>query len=177
MNIYYASVGRNGSLLLNVPANKDGLIAKEDVQRLKEFREARDIDFKHDLAAERPVISNSNRKISPITDAKNIVKGRNGFYWAAKDGDIHPGVEIDLGKNIEFDCVKLREQIELGQRVEEFIIEAKVGGNWVQFAAGTTIGNCRIIKMPALRADKIKITILKARSAPTLSQVCVFKGA
>ncbi|MCX7006821.1 MAG: alpha-L-fucosidase, partial [Kiritimatiellaeota bacterium] len=39
IEIYFASVGRNSSLLLNVPPDRRGLMAEPDVARLKEFGE------------------------------------------------------------------------------------------------------------------------------------------
>ncbi|MEP6756733.1 MAG: discoidin domain-containing protein, partial [Chthonomonadales bacterium] len=175
MNIYYASVGRNGSLLLNVPANKDGLIAPEDVQRLKEFREARDLDLQHDLAAGKRVTSTSVRKNSPLTDPKNVTGSREGTYWAAKNEDKSANIEIYLGGDIEFNCIRLREEISLGQRVEEFEIDARVAGTWVTHVSGTTIGNCRILKTPVIRADRIRVKINKSRACPVISRVSVFK--
>lgn len=37
MKIYYNSVGNNSLMLLNIPPNKNGLLAKKDVKRLKEM--------------------------------------------------------------------------------------------------------------------------------------------
>lgn len=53
LDIYYGSVGRNGSLILNVPPNSDGLISDVDVRRLKEFHEAVKAEFAHPIRAHR----------------------------------------------------------------------------------------------------------------------------
>lgn len=37
MHIYYNSAGNNALMLLNIPPNKDGLLAKSDVKRLQEM--------------------------------------------------------------------------------------------------------------------------------------------
>ena len=50
MDIYFASVGRNAVLLLNVPADTRGKIPAADSLRLMEFRARRDSIFTHNLA-------------------------------------------------------------------------------------------------------------------------------
>lgn len=50
MDLYYQSVGQNGSLLLNVPPDTRGLIHENDVASLLAFKMLRDKAFAHDLA-------------------------------------------------------------------------------------------------------------------------------
>ena len=50
MDIYFASVGRNAVLLLNVPADTRGKIPAADSLRLMEFHARRDSIFAHNLA-------------------------------------------------------------------------------------------------------------------------------
>ncbi|MCX5762604.1 MAG: alpha-L-fucosidase, partial [Gemmatimonadetes bacterium] len=49
VGIWFSSVGRNSKLLLNVPPARDGLIAAADVNRLREFRSAREALFADEL--------------------------------------------------------------------------------------------------------------------------------
>jgi alpha-L-fucosidase len=44
----------------------------------------------------------------------------------------------------------LREPIALGQRIVSFLLEVPDGKSWRQVAAGTTIGNKRIVTFPAV---------------------------
>jgi len=50
LEIYYASVGRNSNLLLNVPVDRRGLIHANDSTRLMEFRRLLNETFKTNLA-------------------------------------------------------------------------------------------------------------------------------
>lgn len=50
--IYLNSVGRNSTLLLNIPPDRNGLIADADVARLAELREWIDTNFSNNLAVE-----------------------------------------------------------------------------------------------------------------------------
>ncbi len=61
MEIWYGSVGRGASLLLNVPPNSDGLISQVDVDRLMAFRQAREADLAHPLAAKRTTQGTTTR--------------------------------------------------------------------------------------------------------------------
>ncbi len=55
VDLYYKSVGRNGTLLLNIPPDKRGLIHENDVASLREFRSILDETFDVNLAAGKPV--------------------------------------------------------------------------------------------------------------------------
>ncbi len=67
----------------------------------------------------------------------------------------------DLAKNLPkpttFNCVDLREKIELGQRVQSFEVEAKINGKWQKLAEGTTIGARRLVRFPTVTATGVRI--------------------
>ncbi len=68
---------------------------------------------------------------------------------------------VDLAKNLPkpttFNCVDIREKIELGQRVKSFEVEAKIDGQWQKIAAGTTIGARRLVRFPMVTATGVRI--------------------
>ena len=70
--------------------------------------------------------------------------------------------------------VRLREPIELGQRVEAFTLEARVEGAWRRVAAGTTIGRTRLLRFPAVRGDGLRLDITAARACPLISEAGIF---
>ncbi len=174
MDIYYASVGQNGSLLLNVPANKEGLIAPEDALRLREFKAARDLAFGTDLAFRKSVKASSTWKNKAAFSGGNVTAGKSGKFWAASEDDSISKLVIELGNPQKFNVVRLREEIRLGQRVEAFKISARVNGNWQRFFEGTTIGNCRIVQGEEVVADAVELVISRSRACPTISQISVF---
>src|SRR5512136_3419252 len=53
MDLYYASVGRDCNLLLNVPPDRRGLLHENDVKSLLAFRELREKEFSTDLARDK----------------------------------------------------------------------------------------------------------------------------
>ncbi|HKK45731.1 MAG TPA: alpha-L-fucosidase, partial [Balneolaceae bacterium] len=71
-NIYLKSVGRNGTLLLNIPPDKTGRIHPTDVRRLANFTDTLRTMFDHNLASSARVEASSSGKDYP---ASNIIDG------------------------------------------------------------------------------------------------------
>jgi alpha-L-fucosidase len=65
----------------------------------------------------------------------------------------------------------------MGQRIEQFKLEAWDGQAWKEFAAATTVGHKRLLRFPAVTASKVRLTILDARDTPTLREFGLFKAS
>lgn len=116
--IYLESVGRNASLLLNVPPDKEGQISLADRQRLDEFGKWIETSFR-----------------------KNFVNQ----------------------KRSKINCIELTEDITKGQRVESFEVEGLTDGQWHTIAAGTTIGNRRLLMFDPVDCDSLRLNVLSSR--------------
>ena len=147
VDIYYTSVGRNSVLLLNIPPDTRGLIHEIDAQRLKDLRRYLDETFDENLLVRRPRL------------------------WKAEEGDER---EFKVKDGAVFNTLLIREDITKGQRVESFTLEALAEGHWMKIAEGTTIGYNRLLKFPAMTAEKIRITISSTRKSARISQVGLF---
>ncbi|MFE4920656.1 hypothetical protein [Streptomyces sp. NPDC056661] len=76
-----------------------------------------------------------------------------------------------------FDRVAVREDIEHGQRMGEFAVEAEIGGAWRQIAIGTTIGYQRIPPLDApVTASSVRIKALAAREEPRLGRTTLHRA-
>lgn len=76
-----------------------------------------------------------------------------------------------------FDRVAVREDIEHGQRVEKFSVEAEIGGAWRQIVTGTTIGYQRIPPLDAsVTASRVRIKALAARGEPRLGRTTLLRA-
>jgi len=175
INIYYASVGRNGVLLLNLPPDQLGLIHENDVIRLLEFQKFISESFNENLAANSTATSENiwNEKHHP----KLMFDNNMETFWATKDGTTAASVIIDLPEEKTFDLIVLGENIEYGQRVSLFSIEALHGDNWYVVAEGTTIGYKRILKREPIRTSRLRLNILDANNCPLISTFGVYKEA
>jgi alpha-L-fucosidase len=59
-----------------------------------------------------------------------------------------------------FNVVRIREEIAKGQRVDTFAIDAWQGGDWKELSRGTSIGWCRLVRLPELvKTDRIRLRL------------------
>lgn len=181
-DIYFNSVGKNSTLLLNVPPNKDGLFADEDVARLTEFGNAIQRTFENDLAAGAAAAASSYRGESvgaAAYTASNVTDGDYDTYWTTDDGVTTGSVTIDFGKPTLFDVVSIQEYIPLGQRISGFSVEVynqKTGG-WDEVATGETIGYKRLVRLEPMTSTKIRVNITASQDVPLLNNIGVYKQA
>lgn len=175
LNIYYASVGRNSLLLLNVPPDKRGHIHQIDSLRLMEFRKALDTIFSDDLSSGATASSEEVRGGSRKYSAGNILDGDYDSYWATDDGVTSASVTVSLDGPKTFNRVMLQEYIPLGQRVAAFNVEAlSEDGNWNVIAEGTTIGYKRILLTDRTTATAVRVNILRSHACPVLNGFGLF---
>jgi alpha-L-fucosidase len=160
LEIYYASVGRNSLLLLNLPPDRRGLIHETDAARLAEFGRIIRETFKTNLATSSQTTGG----------AEKLVDGKWDSAWSPSEGKTTVTIEFDLGGAKTFNCVMVQEYIPEGQRVEEFSVEAWDGAAFKPVAKGTTIGYKRLIRFENTTANKVRLNILKSRATPVLNE-------
>ena len=177
LEVYYRSVGRNCVLLLNIPPDKRGLFHENDIAVLREFRSILDETFAENLASGRPVEADNYRGGNPYFAPSNIVDEDIESYWAADDGVREARLEIDLGQPTYFDRIMLQEPIRFGQRISAFALEARVDGRWSIIARGTTVGYKRLLRIPGVETDRVRIVIEEANNLPALSNFGLFKAS
>ena len=174
LDIYYASVGMNGVLLLNIPPDRRGLFHENDVARLNEFGAAIRATFREDLARGKKATATNTRGGAAAFAPARALDGDPVTYWAADDGVTAAALEVDLGRPAAFNRALFQEHIALGQRVKAFAFEALVDGQWKELGKGQTIGHKRILRFPDVRAARVRLRILDARACPTLSAVGLY---
>lgn len=176
LDIYYHSVGRNASLLINFPVDTRGLIHENDAQRILELAQAIKADLAKNLALGQTVTSTNTRRDSKNYNAENVVDGNIETSWAADDGVISASLIIDFGGATEFNRFLVQEDIRLGQRVKKFTVEALVGNEWVQIADETTIGRKRILRFPNVTANQLRFSVVDSKACPVISEIGVYKA-
>lgn len=176
MELYYQSVGRGASLLLNIPPDPRGLIHENDVAALMGFRELRDAIFDVDLTRGASATADNTRGDEPAFSAGNVLDGDHRTYWAADDGVTSASITIDLDRETTIDHVVLQEYIALGQRILRFSVEAWADGGWKPLAEGTSIGWKRILPVERTATTRIRFNILEAKACPTLATLSLYAG-
>ena len=178
VDLYYSSVGRGASLLLNLPPDRRGQIAEPDVVSLREFRRILDATFAKDFAhgargikvSASNIRGNGDRRFSP----RNVIDGKRDTYWATDDQSKTPELILDLTREVTFNVVRLREYLPLGQRVEAFALDAWEEGTWQEFARGTSIGNCRLVRGKPVTTSKVRLRITQAPVCPAIAELALF---
>jgi alpha-L-fucosidase len=177
VEIYYASVGRSGSLLLNVPPDRRGLLHDTDVERLHGLRRWLDGTFAHDLARGARASADHVRGGAAAFAADRTVDGDASTYWATDDGVTRATLELRLPAAARFDQLRLREAVALGQRVESWAFDAELGGRWRTLAVATTIGVRRIVRFPPVSARRVRLRVLRSRACPAIAELALFRSA
>jgi alpha-L-fucosidase len=174
MELYYASVGRNCNLLLNVPPDRRGLLNENDVRTLIDFKGLRDKEFAVDLARNKKAKTSATRGKRFLPSFAN--DGDPGTYWATPDNVMSASLTIDLGAETEVNRVLIQEYIRLGQRVQKYSVQALVRNEWKTVVDGTTIGYKVIRKFPVIKTSVVKINIERSKSCPAISNVELFRA-
>jgi alpha-L-fucosidase len=109
---------------------------------------------------------------SPNKGAGNVVAAdatefSEGIFvksaWGPNSKDAEPWIELKLAEPKSVSQIKLMEgKFGSGSRVQEYVIEAKVSGDWKTIHSGTTIGgDCNILLEAPLVSDTFRLHILK----------------
>lgn len=173
-DIYLTSVGRGSTLLLNVPPDRRGLFHEIDVASLQGFKKILDREFNRNIAEKAKVTASSVRGKSKKFAAWNITDGDKNSYWATDDKILTGSFEIDLKNPSLVKYILLQEYITLGQRVNQFTVEAFANGQWNKVASGTTIGYKRILKIDPVSTQKIRVNISGSKACPLISNVEIY---
>ena len=144
LELYFASVGRNANLLLNVPPTRDGLFHETDARRLAEF----------------------GAKLGELFAADRAAPAR--LRHTTK------GAEAELREPASIGVIVLSEQIEHGQTVSRYRVEARVSGSWRVVSRGATIGHQKIDRFAAVSADRVRVVIEEAIDRARLRDVRLF---
>jgi alpha-L-fucosidase len=170
MDLYFSSVGRGASLLLNLPVDRRGRIHENDVKALLGFRKRLDQTFGNDLAlGARVVASSTKTHFSPA----NLIDLNRQTYWTT-NGESTGEVIISFAKPVTFNVVRLREYLPLGQRIELFELDEWDNGAWKPFAKGTSVGNCRLTRSDHITTTKVRLRILQSAAPAAISEIGIY---
>lgn len=176
MDIYYSSIGRNGSLLLNFPIDTRGLIHQNDEKAALDFAKAVKSAFAVDLAAKAKASSSNVRGGLIKFDAAKTLDSDKNTYWTTDENVTAASLTIDFGKATTFNCFLVQEYIRLGQRVKAFTVEALIDGNWKELAKATTIGYKRLLRFRSVKATKVRLNITGSKACPVISTIGIYNS-
>lgn len=173
LDIYYNSIGRNSSLLLNFPVDRRGQIHENDVKQLKKLvaKVKEDFSQKIPLKSSNLSASSENGQYS----VENLLNSEMMTFWSPKAGELPASVTINFDEARTFNRFLVQENISLGQRVKSFELEIlNENKEWKSIAKETTIGYKRILRLPDTKAIAVKFTIHDAKESPVISHLAFF---
>lgn len=173
VNIYYQSVGRNATLLMNFPVALDGRIHPLDSARIMEWRHTLDEQFKTNLLSGiKPKVGNAR---GTGFRAAYVTDGDWDTYWATEDTVKTGTVEFAFDRVTPVNRVMLQEYIPLGQRVAKFGIEYfDTLGTWQPVETQdtmTTVGYKRIIRFETAAARGLRVNFLESRGPLCINNI------
>lgn len=171
MDLYFKSVGRGANLDLGLSPNRDGLLDNTDVDALKGFGDLLKQTFKQNLAKGAKLqASNIRAKKAVHFGPANLLDDDRYTYWSTDDAVHTPVLTLTLAGEKTFNVIRLRENIKLGQRIEQVDIEALQNGSWHKIATATSIGANRLIRLPEkLTTTQVRLKISKSPVSIALS--------
>ncbi|HPS00095.1 MAG TPA: alpha-L-fucosidase [Candidatus Sumerlaeota bacterium] len=171
---WFESIGRGTNFILNLPPDRRGILHENDVASLRGFRKLMDATFSHDLAPSATAIEGSTRGNDPEFSPQNLLDGKRDTYWTTDDSVTTPEVTLEFKQPVTFNIVRMREYLPLGQRVDDWALDTWQEGQWQEFAKGSAIGACRLVRGKSLTTKKVRLRITKAPVCPALSEFGLF---
>ena len=187
--MYLETVGRNATLILNLPPDKSGYLPQNTVNRMTELGNMMKQRLGTDLALKAKVTATETRTKGATVnyEASNVNDGKKETYWATNDGTTSASLTFTWDTPQTIHYVSMMEFIRLGQRVKSFTIETSEDGTTFEKRGGniqtTTIGYKRIIPLngstaksydKGVKAKAVRITIKDAKACPLLHTVSIF---
>jgi alpha-L-fucosidase len=124
------------------------------VARLKEFGEAIQNRYKHNLVTEKQA-----GRANEATD------GDPDTFWSAPAGSHEATIEVVFAQPVTFDSAITMEWLNDGQHVQKYAIEVLTeSGKWKAVAEGEAIGHKKIDHFPETTAKRVRLH-LKATTA------------
>jgi alpha-L-fucosidase len=173
VDLYFQSVGRGASFLLNLPPDRRGQIHRIDARNLLEFRRRVEAIFAHNLALGASNITGPMRSADDRFSPRNLVDSDPETYWATDDGLTTPKAIVEFREPVRFNVIGLREHLPLGQRVAAFAVDALVDGQWQEISRGTSIGARRLLRTADIETARVRLRITDAAVCPAVSEMGV----
>ena len=196
--MYLETVGRNATLILNIPPDQYGVLPQHSVTELAKLGQmlhsrlavpvyGLDETTEATDYAKTATIEVDKTRTGGKYEKVNLTDGDKDTYWGVNDGERSATITLTWETPQVIRYLVMQEPIKLGQRIKEFKIEySEDGSSWTELCPNmqtTTVGYKRIIPLNGstsssygngYNAKKLRITIEDSRACPLLSNLNVF---
>lgn len=183
--IYLETVGRNATLILNIPPNKYGVLPDATVNSMEALGTRLDNRLTNDLAQSAKVSALCERS-GGFYAATCTTDGDKESYWTTDD-DITSGATLTFtwAEPQTVHYVMLQEYLPKGQRIKSFLIGTSADGETFTPRATApckTVGYKRIVPLDGnttsyrsgYSVKALRITLIDSRVCPLLHTVSVY---
>lgn len=149
ISIWFTSVGHGHGLNLNIPPNRRGLFAEEDVLQLRALHAAITANFQVDLAQNARVEDTPGELLTRV---------------------------VTLPPKTQVNCIHLEESVSEGQHIAAFEVDVRRDGAWHTAAKGGTVGVRMVVPFVRTFADAVRVRVTRALGPVTLSRLSLYNA-
>lgn len=172
VDLYFKSVGRGASMLLNIPPDRRGRVHERDRASLVGFRRRLEALFATNLAPTAALSASNTRGGDPRYRPARATDGDRHTYWATDDEVREAEFVLSWDRPVRIQVVDLREPIELGQRIDRWAIAAETPTGRVDLAAGESIGSRRLWRAERpIEMIRLWVKVGSLVASPSLAEV------
>lgn len=81
-------------------------------------------------------------------------------------------LKLDKKQPVNY-CI-IQENIQNGERIRQYKVEAKVNGKWQTVCSGESVGHKRIEKFDPVEATALRLTVLQSTALPDIINFSAF---
>jgi hypothetical protein len=156
--------------LKNIGYSSPEIRSAEIVHRVTHLSEGLGEDF-----ALNQSVSASNVRDGKLEFSGDMaVDGNEKTYWATSDGTTNAILEVDMEGPTEINSVSIEEASGMTGRIQKYKVEGQVNSNWKLLSQGTTIGERKVDRFPAVTVWKVRFTILDATNYPAIQTFSLY---
>jgi alpha-L-fucosidase len=176
--IYFTSVGRNTTLMLNISPATNGLLDPDELDLLRQFGTWQEDLYRTNLLRDQPIVADTTWASAGFA-ATRALDDDLCTSWAAASDATSARLEVTPRSPITFTVISIREPIESGERATAYHVELRQNGIWNTTPtdasgvtmAGTVIGERQLWQLDPTTADAIALVIDAARGVPAIAEL------
>ena len=153
--------------MLGIAPDRNGRVPDADVARLKEFGEAIQKLYSHNLVKE-----NHGQGTAP-----EALDGDPDTFWSAPAGSHSAAIEVNFKEPVTFDCAVTMEWLNDGQHVQKYAIEVLENGKWKRVAKGQAIGHKKIDRFAPVTAQQVRLHLLATSTEAHIQEFQLYNTA
>ncbi len=167
VEVYNNTVGHGGQLMLGIAPDNTGRLPEADVTRLKEFGDAIQQQYGHNLIVDEHAMPASSDEYAALDNDPDT-------FWSAPAGSHHSMVEASFPKPVTFDRALTMEWLNEGQHIQKYAIEIYKDGTWQRIVEAQAIGHKKIDIFPTVTAQCVRLNLLSTTAAAHIREFQLF---